>query len=122
MYNVELHPDVYAELEHSRAWYEERAGNLGAEFLIEVDRAIESVRESPIIWPFIDEDRGIRRYLVHRFPYGVICRVKDRLIQIITVMHPRRHPDYWREKVLYWNGGDNEQPRKKSSGRKKPRR
>ena len=25
-----------------------------------------------MIWPFGDEDRGIRRYLVHRFPYGVV--------------------------------------------------
>ncbi len=40
---------------------------LGTEFLVEVDRAIETVRESPAIWPFRDERRSIRRYLVHRF-------------------------------------------------------
>jgi hypothetical protein len=78
MYNVDVHPDVYAEMEHSRAWYEERAEALGTEFLVEVDRAIEKVRESPMIWPFGDEDRGIRRYLVHRFPYGVVSRVSKR--------------------------------------------
>jgi plasmid stabilization system protein ParE len=121
MHSVELHPDVYAELEHSRAWYEGCAGNLGTEFLIEVDRAIETVRESPRIWPFLYEDHSIRRYLVHRFPYGVIYRVRDRLIQVIAVMHLRRHPDYWRESVLHWNGSDRYQPTKKSSGRKKPR-
>lgn len=102
MHSVDVHPDVYAELEHSRSWYEARANNLGTEFLIEVDRAIETVRESPRIWPFIDEDSSIRRYLVHRFPYGVIYRVRDHLIQVIAVMHLRRHPDYWRGRVLYW--------------------
>lgn len=102
MSSVEVHPDVYAEVEHSRTWYEERAGNLGTEFIIEVDRAIEKVRESPSTWHFIYDDRGIRRYLVHRFPYAVIYRVKDHLIQIIAVMHLRRHPDYWRERVLKW--------------------
>ena len=104
MYNVDVHPDVYAEMEHSRAWYEKRAEGLGTEFLVEVDGAIETVRESPMIWPFGDEDCGIRRYLVHRFPYGVVYRVCDQIVQIIAVMHLRRHPDYWRGRVQYWNG------------------
>jgi len=100
MYSVDVHPDVYAELEHSRTWYEERANNLGTEFLIEVDRAIETVREAPRIWPIIEKDRSIRRYIVHRFPYSVVYRIKDHLIQIIAVMHLRRHPDYWRGRDL----------------------
>lgn len=99
MFKVDVHPDVYAELEHSRAWYEERAKNLGADFLEEVDRAIETVREAPAIWPLRDGSRGIRRYLIHRFPYGVVYRIKDRVIQIIAVMHFRRHPDYWRKRL-----------------------
>jgi toxin ParE1/3/4 len=110
MYSVDVHPDVYAEMEHSRMWYEERAEALGTEFLVEVDSAIEKVRESPMIWPFGDEDRGIRRYLVHRFPYGVVYRVSNHIIQIIAVMHLRRHPDYWRGRVQYWKGGHTEQP------------
>jgi len=115
MHSVDVHPDVYAELEHSRAWYEAHAKNLGTMFLIEVDRAIEAVRESPRNRPFIDEDRRIRRYLVHRFPYGLIHRMKDRLIQVIAVMHPRRHPDYWRGTVLYWKDSDRDQPIKKTT-------
>jgi len=103
MYRVEVHPHVYDELEHSRAWYEERAANLGTEFLLEVDRSIETVRESPWIWPFLYEDRSVKRYLVHRFPYGVIYRIRNRLIQVIAVMHLRRHPNYWRGRLLYWN-------------------
>jgi len=97
-------------MEHSRAWYEERAEALGTEFLVEADRAIEAVRESPLIWPFSDEKRGIRRYLIHRFPYGVVYRVSNQTIQIIAMMHLRRHPDYWRGRVQYWNGGHTEQP------------
>ena len=110
MHNVDVHPDVYAEMEHSRAWYEERADGLGTEFLVEVDRSIETVREAPMIWPCGDEERGIRRYFVHRFPYGVVYRVSNQIIQIIAVMHLRRHPDYWRGRVQYWNGDHTEQP------------
>ncbi len=43
MLKIDVHPDVYAELEDSRSWYEERARNLGKEFLGEVDRAVNAV-------------------------------------------------------------------------------
>ena len=109
MYAVDVHPAVYGELEHSRAWYEERAANLGTEFLGEVDNAIETVRKSPTIWPFQDERQRIRRYLMHRFPYAVIYRIRHETIQVIAVMHLRRHPDYWRERVGNWNGKEREQ-------------
>lgn len=108
MYSVDVHPDVYGELEHSRAWYEARAKNLGTEFLAEVDRSIYTVRESPAIWPFRDERRSIRRYLIHRFPYGVIYRIREDTVQVLAVMHLRRHPDYWRGRVGYWNGEKSE--------------
>lgn len=108
MYKVDVHPDVYAELEYSRAWYEERSENLGTEFLLEVDRAITTVCESPAIWPFRDEDKAIQRYLVHRFPYGVIYRVQNHIVQIIAVMHLRRHPNYWCQRVQYWNSNSSE--------------
>lgn len=108
MFDVEIHPAVYAELEHSRAWYEERANNLGIGFLDEVNKAIKTVRESPSMWPFRDKGRNIRRYLVRRFPYAVVYRVKERTIQVIAVMHLRRHPDYWRGRVKYWNNGDDQ--------------
>ncbi|VFN06687.1 MAG: Plasmid stabilization system protein ParE [Candidatus Kentron sp. G] len=104
MFDVEIHPAVYAELEHSRAWYEEHAGTLGIEFLDEVNKAIETVRESPLMWPFRDKGRDIRRYLVHRFPYAVIYRVEGQTIRVIAVMHLRRHPDYWRGRIEYRTG------------------
>lgn len=110
MFNVDVHPDVYAELEHSRMWYEERADNLGTEFITEVNKAIEMIGEAPMMWPFHDKQHDIQRYLVHRFPYAVIYRVKDEIVRIIAVMHLRRHPDYWRGRVGHWNSGDGNQP------------
>ena len=78
MFSVEVHPEVYAELENSRAWYADRAENLGAGFLDEVNRAIETLRAAPAMWPLYDKRQAIRRYLVHRFPYGIIYRTEDR--------------------------------------------
>ncbi len=99
---IDVHPDVYAELEDSRSWYEERSENLGKEFLDEVDRAINAVQQAPMMWPWYDEQKDIRRFLVHRFPYTVIYRPTSSVIQIIAVMHLRRHPDYWKSRIAHW--------------------
>ena len=101
--NIDVHPDVYKELENSRSWYEERAENLGTEFLNEVNRAVNSIQRSPTVWPWYDEHHHVRRFLVHRFPYAVIYRITSSGIQIIAVMHLRRHPDYWKDRVAYWS-------------------
>ena len=99
---IDVHPDVYSELEDSRAWYEGRAKNLGIEFLDEIDRAVNAIQEAPTMWPWYDEQQGIRRFFVRRFPYAVIYRPTSTVIQIIAVMHLRRDPDYWKNRMIYW--------------------
>ena len=37
-----------------------------------------------------------------------VQRPLGQIIQIIAVMHLRRHPDYWRGRVEYWKGGHTE--------------
>jgi toxin ParE1/3/4 len=105
MLKIDVHPAVYSELEDSRSWYEERAKNLGNEFLCEVDRVLSTVQQAPTMWPWHDEQRGIRRFLIHRFPYAVIYRPTSSAIQIIAVMHLRRHPDYWKSRMALWPSG-----------------
>jgi hypothetical protein len=37
--------------------------------------------------------------LVKRFPYGIIYRVDGQEVFIAAVMHLKRHPDYWIDRV-----------------------
>ncbi len=46
MLKIEVHPKVYDELNNSRTQYDEKASNLGVDFLMEVNNAIERIRES----------------------------------------------------------------------------
>jgi len=67
---IEIHPEVYNELEQSRSWYENQAKGLGIEFLDEVDRAINLIRQLPNTWtPYCEKTR---RFLLHRFPFSIV--------------------------------------------------
>jgi len=99
MIEVEVHPKVYEELEESRFWYEEHAKGLGTDFLKEVEHGIETIRTSSTVWPWYDKQKQVRRFIIHRFPFAIIFRRRKDLIQIFAVMHLRRHPDYWKNRL-----------------------
>ena len=96
MWPVEVHPEVYDELEEARSWYENNAEGLGADFLEEVERAINTIRRTPEAWPVYMDD--VRRFLVHRFPFAVLYRHDDVKIRIYAVAHLRRKPGYWKKR------------------------
>jgi hypothetical protein len=102
IFKVKVHPEVYGELEASRAWYEQRAKNLGIDFLIEVDYAIDQIHKSPETWTWYNKTFGIRRFLLHRFPYSVIYRYSEEVIEIIAIANLRRKPGYWKDRLSFF--------------------
>lgn len=51
----------------------------------------------PDIYPIILNH--FRRCLVYKFPYGIIFSVENEFIYIIAVMHLKRKPDYWLDRL-----------------------
>lgn len=92
-----LHPEAEEEFEAAVAWYEERETGLGLDFAAEVREAIRLAQSMPLAWPRMEET--IRRVLVHRFPYGVLYSIEGDRLHILAVMHLRRRPGYWRERI-----------------------
>ena len=39
-----------------------------------------------------------RRYLMARFPYGVVYRIEGETVLVFAVAHLRRRPGYWRNR------------------------
>jgi len=39
----------------------------------------------------------MHRYLMHRFPYGLLSTIEDGYILVVAVMHLRRQPGYWQD-------------------------
>jgi plasmid stabilization system protein ParE len=91
------HPEAEAELVETVQFYEGRVARLGAEFLIAVERAIQTIQDAPERWPIMEAD--VRRYLMPRFPFSIYYRVAGDELRILAFKHHSRHPDYWRERL-----------------------
>ena len=97
MLSLEFHPDIYQEVREGYRWYESKSVGLGEDFLNELESAYKIILELPDTWPIISN--SFRRYLLKRFPYGVIYKTSKDRIFIVAVMHLSREPYYWRKRA-----------------------
>ena len=91
-----FHPEAEKEFLEAINYYEDRERGLGYDFAIEVFATIQNIVIYPTAWPALEV--GVRRCLVHRFPYGVIYSIEQEEIFVLAVMHLHRHPDYWKNR------------------------
>ena len=89
-------PSAREELNEAAAHYEASVPGLGDAFLDDVERAIETVRESPRIG--VRTQRRLRKMILHRFPFSIVYVERDEEIVIVAVAHQRRRPGYWRRR------------------------
>ncbi len=86
-------PEALVETRNAAAFYEASQPGLGKAFLAGVGAATEEIVRHPLMWRRI---KGrFRRYLIARFPYGLIYAVQDDTIYVAAVMHLKRKPGYW---------------------------
>ena len=85
------------ELEEASAYYEGQREGLGEEFAQEVERAIQRILDHPEAWPKVS--RMARCCRVERFPFGIVYLILGEELLIVAVMHLRRKPGYWKDRL-----------------------
>jgi toxin ParE1/3/4 len=92
-YRLQLRPEASADIAEAFSWYEDQRPGLGSEFEAELHRTFGYITGMPLASRLVQ--RGIRRALLHRFPFSVYYGVTGDLIEIRAVLHYRRHPRQW---------------------------
>ena len=92
--NHGFHPAAESEHLEQVAYYEAQKPGLGQRYLSQVEATIARVCESPQLYR-IDRVPHIRRAPVFEFPFQVIFRESNGVIEILAVSHSRRRPQYW---------------------------
>ena len=84
------------EFEQAALWYERKQRGLGAQFMLEIDRAVARAAQHPDRFPI--KHGVIRAVLARRFPYSVFYRSERDRIVVLAVFHVRRDPAIWRSR------------------------
>lgn len=83
-----------AEAMEARRCCEAISPELALDFAGVVEQTVRRVTQDPLMWPPLTT--RIRRCLSDRFPYALIYPVDGNEPYILSVMHQRRKPGYWR--------------------------
>lgn len=94
---VEYHESAVAEVRSAVAWYKKRSARAAADFVEELKRAVETIRNAPERWPV--GSSNTRRFPLWRFPFSVIYSERDSLITVWAVAHASRRPEYWARRI-----------------------
>jgi plasmid stabilization system protein ParE len=93
MTSIVFHPKAEAELRAAVHYYNDCQAGLGLDFAGEVHRSLQHILAFPNAWTRLS--RNTQRYLINRFPYGIIYSATKRDILIVAVMHLNRKPRSW---------------------------
>ena len=66
-------------------------------FLDDLDRAVRRIAAYPLANTKLEGD--LRRCLLSRFPYGIICGTDSEAVIVIAVAHLHREPRCWIDRL-----------------------
>jgi plasmid stabilization system protein ParE len=92
--SVDFSPEAELEAHEAFVWYWQRNREVGERFEAELIEVLDRIAEAPEQGPEVE--RGVRRLLLHRFPYAVLYAIEPKRVLVLTVMHTRRRPGTWR--------------------------
>jgi len=90
---VEFHQGAMADVKSAVAWYQQRSPKAALDFIEELHRAADTIREAPERWPI--GKSNTRRFLLWRFPFAIIYSEQESVVTIWAVAHGSRRPGYW---------------------------
>ena len=99
-FKVLILSEAELDIDNAIIWYELNQIGLGKSFYDSVDRSVRFISERPFSCAEIF--KGLRRFVIKKFPYGVYYKVnpENMEIQIIGVIHVKRSLKILRKRIL----------------------
>ena len=94
---VVVKPSAQHDIDEAFIWYEKALENLGFEFLLSLEAAIEAIKRNPEHAGFAY--KHIRSIALMRFPFSVYYIVEAGVIIVLAVFHLSRNPTEWMQRA-----------------------
>jgi plasmid stabilization system protein ParE len=92
-----LEPEAEAEIAEAADWYNQQKSGLGVDFVLAVATTLAAILRNPFQYQIVWKE--YRRAGIARFPYGLIYRLTDRDLIVMSCFHGRRNPRVWRNRT-----------------------
>ncbi|MEA3491387.1 MAG: type II toxin-antitoxin system RelE/ParE family toxin [Campylobacterota bacterium] len=97
MYPISFKSEVYDDVKTAYDWYEKQYIGLGEDFILILEDTYQEISQSPKLYQKIY--KSVRRKLMRKFPYGIFFVLKENQIIVIAIMHTKRNPMDWSNRI-----------------------
>ena len=78
-------------------FYEQQEAGLGARLVDSVEKTIETLRQGPHAG--VTYSHGTQRLVITHFPFSIVYILEEKHVVIVAVVHQRRKPGYWTDRL-----------------------
>ena len=96
--SIILTEEAEKDLDDAYQWYEEQETGLGKEFIRCIDTKIAEIKRFPLHHQVVQSEQ-VRRALIKRFPFSIYFVKEKALITILTILHQKKRPDFWKSGI-----------------------
>jgi toxin ParE1/3/4 len=86
-----------ADVKKARAWYVREDQRLGSRSTQEFTRTVDRIGALPDQFPEVGN--GVRRALLHQFPYATYFVRREDVAIIVAVLHQHQRPGGWKPRA-----------------------
>lgn len=97
MSSVSFHKAARNELLEARDYYDNLVYGLGKLFVNEIERCLNIIKVNPLAYPVLQ--KNIRKAVLLKFPYSLLYKSEKETTIILAVMHQKRKPQYWDNRI-----------------------
>lgn len=96
-YKLIIRPEAEKDLDDAFSWYEERRKGLGYDFLLQIEAGFRFIEKYPLA--LTDIYKGVRRYIIKRFPYIIFYSIDNHNVIVLAVLHSGRDPEWIKKRI-----------------------
>ncbi len=97
MSSVRYHPLALNEYKEAALYYGLISAGLADRFTEQIESNVKEITDFPESFPLIH--RRVRNCVLLKFPYSILYANTEAGLFIVAVMHHKRHPDYWKDRL-----------------------
>lgn len=93
--------EARADIMEAASWYSQQKAQLGVDFSVATDAAIDSLAENALLYRVRARHHGkeVRWLFTRRFPYRVMYYHDGKTVRIFAVLHASRSDAHWQERA-----------------------
>mgnify|MGYP001228445182 CR=1 FL=1 len=97
---VAISKGAQKQIKDTAVFYSDKSHALGEGFLQIIENSFQEIQAFPYASFIIREP--YRRFLTKKFPFGIIYRIENERIFIVTVMHLKQKPFFWLNEIKFF--------------------